>query len=180
MSEKGAGQGSVLTDEVRDLVGVQGPVRFMPYPLSHDEIRRFSQAAMELDPIHWSPEAARGRGYDDIVAPPLYPLHAMRRDPGTNDPLDQAYAHPEWDGIELVEDGLPAINLPLERLLNGGVSATVFDLAKPGDVISAQAKYSSISERMGRTGPMVFVVVETNYRATDQVLLRTLTTMIAR
>ena len=171
---------SVLTPEIRNLIGVEGPVRTTPYPLSHDEIRRFSQAAMEVDPIHWSVEAARNRGYSDIVAPPLYPLHALRRDPGTDDPLDAAYTDSDWDGIELVEDGLPPLQLPLERLLNGGVSARVYDLALPGDVISAQARYHDITERRGRSGPMVFVVVETTYRTAQRPLLRTHTTMIAR
>ena len=171
---------SVLTPEILSLVGVQGPVRTMPYPLTHDEIRRFSQAAMEIDAIHWSREEAQRRGYDDIVAPPLYPLHALRRDPGTPDPLDAAYGDPDWDGIELVEDGLPPLDLPLERLLNGGVTAQVHDLAMPGDLISAQAKYHEITERAGRSGPMVLVVVETHYRAESRALLTTHTTMIAR
>lgn len=171
---------AVLTPAVTALVGVQGPVRTMPYPLTHDEIRRFSQAAMEIDPIHWSSAAARARGYADIVAPPLYPLHALRREPGTSDPLDAAYSDPDWDGIELVEDGLPPLDLPLERLLNGGVTAQVHDLAAPGDVISAQARYHDITERSGRSGPMVFVVVETHYRADVRPLLTTHTTMIAR
>ena len=171
---------TVLTPDVLALVGVQGPVRTMPYPLTHDEIRRFSQAAMEIDPIHWSAEEAQARGYRDIVAPPLFPLHSMRREPGTPDPLDAAYADPDWDGIELVEDGLPPLDLPLERLLNGGVTAKVHDLALPGDVISAQARYHDITERRGKSGPMVFVVVETEYRAEDRPLLTTHTTMIAR
>lgn len=170
----------VLTDAVLALVGVQGPVRTMAYPLAHDEIRRFSQAAMEVDPIHWSKEAAQRRGYPDIVAPPLFPLHALRREPGTPDPLDAAFTDPDWDGIELVEDGLPPLEIPLERLLNGGVTAKVYDLARPGDVISAQARYHEITERSGRSGPMVFVVVETDYRADDRPLLTTHTTMIAR
>ena len=170
----------LITDDALALIGVEGPLRTMPYGLSHDEIRRFSQAAMEVDPIHWSVEAAQARGYPDIVAPPLYPLHALKREPGSDDPLDEAYSNSDWDGIDLVEDGLPPLRLPVGGLLNGGVSATIHDLALPGDVISSQARYYDLTERSGRSGPMVFVVVETTYRSARGLLLRTHTTMIAR
>ena len=42
---------------------------------------------------------------------------------GSPDPLDALADDPDWDGIELVEDGLPPLDLPLQRLLNGGVEA---------------------------------------------------------
>jgi acyl dehydratase len=172
---------SVLTPAVRALVGVEGPVRTAAEPLGRDTLRRFVQAAMEIDPIHWDDDAARARGYDGVVAPPLFPLHAFPRPDGTPDPFDVLAADPGWDGIELVEDGLPPVDVPLARLLNGGVAAEVFALARPGDVISAQSRYADITERAARSGPMVLVVVETDYRnQRGTLLLRTRTTMIAR
>jgi hypothetical protein len=171
----------VVTDEVRALVGVTGPVLTAPAPLAPDTLRRFVHAAMETDPIHFDDEAAQARGYDAVVAPPLYPLHAFPRRPGTSDPLDALAGDPEWDGIELVEDGLPPLEFQLERLLNGGVEAEVFALARLGDTITCQSRYASITERQGRSGPMVLVVVETDYRTTaGAALLRVRTTMIAR
>ena len=176
-----AGVTGVLTDEVRALVGVTGPRRVAPEPVGADTLRRFAQAAMELDPIHWDEAAARARGYERVVAPPLFPLHAFPRPAGTPDPLDALADDPDWDGIELTEDGLPPVEVPLPRLLNGGVAAEVFALARVGDTIAAQSRYADISEREGSSGPMVFVVVETDYTNGDgALLLRTRTTMIAR
>jgi acyl dehydratase len=172
---------SVLTEEVRALVGVEGPVHVAPGPIDADALRRFVQAAMEIDPIHWDEGAARARGFDGVVAPPLYPLHAFPRAPGSPDPLEALADDPDWDGIELVEDGLPPIEVALPRLLNGGVAAEVFALARVGDRLSARSRYAEVSEREGSSGPMVLVVVETDYRNQDDVLLlRTRTTMIAR
>jgi N-terminal half of MaoC dehydratase len=171
----------VLTPELQALVGVEGPVRTAAAPVGRDALRRFVQAAMEIDPIHWDDAVARARGYDGVVAPPLYPLHAFPRPDGAPDPFIALDADPDWDGIELVEDGLPPLDVALPRLLNGGVAAEVFALARIGDVISARSRYAEITERTGRSGPMVFVVVETDYRdQTGRLLLRTRTTMIAR
>ncbi len=172
---------SVLTDEIRALVGVTGPLITAPTALSADTVRRFAQAAMESDPIHSNPDAARARGYDGLVAPPLYPLHAFPRAFATPDPLDALAEDPEWDGIELVEDGLPALKLALERRLNGGVRAEIFRLACVGDTLTSRSRYAEISERSGRSGPMVFVVVRTDYATTTgSELVRVHTTMIAR
>jgi acyl dehydratase len=176
-----AATGSILTDAVRGLVGVAGRTLTAPAPLGADTLRRFAQAAMERDPIHHDADAARARGYDGIVAPPLYPLHAFPRPFGARDPLQALDEDPDWDGIELVEDGLPPLNLPLERLLNGGVDAEIFDLARIGDTLTSQSRYADITERRGRGGPMVFVVVQTEYATTAGTdLLRVHTTMIAR
>ena len=172
---------SVLTEEVAGLIGAIGPLLTAPTELSADALRRFAQATMETDPIHHDIDAARARGYDAIVAPPLYPLHAFPRPFGSPDPLEALSRDPDWDGIELVEDGLPPIDLPLDRLLNGGVEAEIFDLARVGDTLTTQFRYANIFERLGRSGPMVFVVVRADYATTSgSELLRVHTTMIAR
>jgi acyl dehydratase len=172
---------TVLTDEIRGLIGVTGPLLTAPTAIGADTLRRFAQAVMETDPIHHDDDAARARGYDGIVAPPLFPLHAFPRPLGSPDPLDALADDPDWDGIELVEDGLPPLDLPLQRLLNGGVDAEIFALARVGDTLTSRSEYADISERGGRSGPMVFVVVQTDYATTKGTeLLRVHTTMIAR
>jgi len=177
----GVNGNGVLDEQTRSLVGVSGSRRWMEHPVELGEIRRFVQAAMEIDPIHFDEGAARAAGYDGIVAPPLFPLHAFRRAMGSPDPFDEGCKDPGWDGIDMVEDDLPPVELPLERLLNGGVAAQVFSYARAGDVIGARSRYAEIRERPGRTGPMVFVVVETDYVNQDSApLLVTRTTMIAR
>lgn len=177
----GVTDGGVLDERTLALIGVTGPRRWMEHPVELGEIRRFVQAAMEIDPIHFDEDAARAAGYDGIVAPPLFPLHAFRRPMGTPDPFEEGCLDPDWDGIDMVEDDLPPVELPLERLLNGGVAAEVYRFAEVGDVIGARSRYADIHERAGRNGPMVFVIVETDYvtRAGD-LLLVTRTTMIAR
>ena len=125
---------------------------------------------MEGNPVHWDEEAAAASRYGEVVATPLYPMHSTtRRAPGTADPLDRVHDDPGWDGTDLAAGlgGLPPIDVPLKRILNGGTEAEFFRLAKLGDVVSAQSRYTDISEREGRSGPMVLLKVETTYTDGD-------------
>ena len=172
-----------VTDEHRALIGVPGPELTAPHPLGPDELRRFVQGVMEGNPVHWDPAAARDSRYGEVVATPLFPMHTPTRPaPGGPDPLDRLREDPDWDGIDrsAAFGGLPAIELPLKRILNGGTEAEFFQLAKLGDVITAQSEYTDITEREGRSGPMVLVKVQTTYtnQDGDRLLVSTMTVIM--
>jgi hypothetical protein len=158
-----------VTDEIRALIGVPGPRFAAPGPLGLDELRRFVQAVMEPDPVHWDADAARASRYGTLVAPPLYVLHAARRASGTPDPLDRLAGEPDWDGLDVGAGfgGLPALEIPLTRVLNGGTEAELFQLPQVGELIEAQSSYVDIVDREGRSGPMVLATIETLYRNQD-------------
>ena len=173
-----------VTDDMRALIGVPGPKLTAPYPLGADELRRFTQGVMEGNPVHWDPAVAADSRYGEVVATPLFPMHTPTRTaPGAPDPLDRLREDPDWDGIDRSSafSGLPAIELPLKRILNGGTEAEFFRLAKLGDVISAQSEYTDITEREGKSGPMVLVKVQTTYtNQDDEKLLVSTMTVIMR
>jgi acyl dehydratase len=174
---------SLVTDDVRLLIGMEsGPVACAE-PLSEDALRRFVQAVMETNAIHWSRPAAAASRYGTLVAVPLYPLHAHRREPGTPDPFEVFARSPDADGAFSGSGwaGLPPVNVPLTRIVNGGTKAQFFSLAKVGDVITSRAKYLDIRERTGRTGPMVIIDVQVKYTNQDEELLAIITmTLILR
>jgi hypothetical protein len=150
-----------VTPEIRELIGTKGPIRSSVLPLSSDRLRRFNQAAME--PAIPAPPGRSPFPVDD-TAPPLWPLHAFVRLPGEPDPFDVLTDNPESDGTYGAgETGLPPVEVPLVRILNGGVSAEFFALAEVGDVVHAQSEYLDISEREGRSGPMVIISLRTTY-----------------
>ena len=149
-----------ITQEIRGLIGRKGPVRAAAEPLSHDRLRRFNQAAMEPE----IPSPAGERPGRAETAPPLWPLHAFVRGADEPDPFDVLLADPELDGTYGAgETGLPPVDVPLARILNGGVSAEFFAQAEVGDVVRAQSEYTDIAERAGRSGPMVIVTISTTY-----------------
>ena len=47
-----------ITDDMRALIGVPGPKLTTPCPLGPEDLRRFVQAVMEGNPVHWDEEAA--------------------------------------------------------------------------------------------------------------------------
>lgn len=174
---------SYLTPEVKALIGMEGEPETCWEPVERSEIRRFAQAIMDDDPTYWNDAYAKNSKYGSIVAPPLFPLFGLRRPPGTPDPLRDAATDPDFDGFAgLLRTGLPPVPLPnLPRLLNGGSEVEFYQLPKVGDRITARAQYLDIYEKSGRSGTMVFIVIETRYlNQHDDLLLVSRVTLIRR
>lgn len=172
-----------VTEEIAALVDVAGPRFTAAAPLGADDLRRFVQAVMEPDAVHWDEAEAAASRYGGLVAPPLYVLHAFRRAPGSPDPLQRFAAEPDWDGLDVGAGfgGLPPLDVPLTRVLNGGTAAEFFRLPRVGDTISGQARYAAIVDREGRSGPMVLATIETVYtNQDDELLARVRSTVILR
>lgn len=45
-----------------------------PYLVGREKVREFARAVLSTAPLHHDPEAARDAGYDDVVAPPTFPV----------------------------------------------------------------------------------------------------------
>jgi len=169
-----------ITDEIRAAIGSESEMSDLSGPLSSSEVRRFTQAIMDPDPIYWDEVHARATKYGGLVTPPLFPGFANRRPAGSPDPLDALKANPELDGLgggggtaapegggRARSGGIPPIRIPLPRTLNGGVTAEFLQLARPGDRIKSKRRLGNVYERDGRDGKMVFVVTETIYYNQD-------------
>jgi acyl dehydratase len=162
-----------ITPEIKTLIGLEGEPQTSWEPVERGEVRRFTQAVMDDDAIFWNDAYAKNTRYGGVVAPPLFPLFAHRRPPGSPDPLATAATDPDFDGfVGLLTTGLPPVPLPmLPRLLNGGNEVEFYQLPKLGDRITARAKYLDIYEKSGRSGTMVFIVIETRYTNQHEELL---------
>ena len=151
-----------LTPEVKGLIGTESPERAAQEPVTVSELRRFVQAIMDPDPIYWDEEYARRTRYGGVVCPPLFPVHYFRTPVNAPDPLEAGFGRdPNFDGIGVERRGLPEIPIPLKRILNAGNETEFYQLAKPGERLTAQHRIADIFEREGRSGRMVFVVIET-------------------
>jgi len=65
--------------------------------------------------------------------------------------------------------------------LNGGVKIDFFDYARHGERVCMKSRYTSIAEREGSKGPMILVLIDTDYYTSDRrPLLRVQNTGIYR
>jgi acyl dehydratase len=143
-----AGQ-SVITDEMRAAVGVEGPPATLE--VEKTNCRMFARAVGHSDPIFYDEAAAKARGYRNIVAPPGFlgtPIFNPQRPAGGAGEMGRAFS------------------IPYKRVLNGGTEYEYFpeaDVICAGDTITARSKITGFDEREGSLGPMLITTRETTY-----------------
>ena len=144
---------SLITDQLRAQIGAER--RTVTGEVYRRDIERYASAVNDLNPIYLDDDAAREAGYEGVIAPPLFYPYAIDRQVR----LDR-----------LRPDGIPqtgarsGFQWPLPRIMAGGIEVEFFEPIRPGDTLTATPRIADFYERVGRTGPMVFQVVETTYR----------------
>ena len=146
--------------------GMEGERQVAAMPLERDTLRRFVQAIMDHDPAYYDEEYAAKSKFDGLTAPPLYPVHAFRLPADTPDPLDVVSRDPSADGtagIMGVAFGLPPIDMPYRRLLNGGNEIEFFRSLRVGERAVAKPRYVDVTLKEGKSGHMLLVTIETRF-----------------
>ena len=162
MSEK-----SNITPEMKSHIGVASTPVESNMEANISEHRRFVHAIMDEDPIYHNEEFAKTTRYEVIVCPPLFPLSVNRRPLGSSDNLSEGFRkNPEFDALMSAVDGTGAkMDLShIPRMLNGGNEIEFFKYMKIGEKTSSVTKVVDILEKEGRSGPMVFIISETEVR----------------
>ena len=148
---------SVITDEMRSAIGVEGPPTVMD--VEKTNCRMFARSVGHTDPIFYDEAAARGRGYRGIVAPPGF--------------LGTPIFKPGSGGVQPGEMGGRSFSVPYKRILNGGTDYEYFadapggDVICAGDTIIARTKIAGFEEATGSLGPMLITRRETTYTNQD-------------
>ncbi len=174
---------SLLTDEVRALIGAESSVETACDIVERGAVRRYVQAYMDDDPMFYSDDATKALPWRVPVAPPLFPMNIFRQPFGTPDPFAAHENNPDFDGIVgSTAQGLPPLPLPKNiGLLNAGTEVELLRYAQHGEQVTAKSRYHSITEKQSSKGPMLLVVIETEYRGGDgSLLLKVQKTQIRR
>ena len=128
---------SVLTPEVRAMIGVEGEVIESWGFVDEEYLRRFTQAVMDPDPRYWDREFAEGTKFGGVIAPPIMVSYMVgRHRPEQEDPITRAFnENPESDGIGSVErpGALPPVPTHLVRVLNAGNELEIYKYPSIGD-----------------------------------------------
>ncbi len=172
---------TILTDEIRSYIGRLSERVTATDAIEPGAVRRYAQAIMADHDPDYAPDAEPPR-YGGPIAPPIYPAFMFRRPYGTPDVLSERAEDPDFDGlVSSASDGLPELPLPGRALLNGGSEIEFLRYARHGEQVVQQSRYADIYERQAKAGPMLFVIVETEYRTADgELLLRARKTIIRR
>ncbi len=133
-------------------------------------IKRYADAIGDYNPLYWDEEYARESGFDAIVAPPGF------------------FGWPvSWDGpmpilVPLMAEMMDTIiKAGYGSILDGGIDYEFLRPVRAGDVLTAISRIASITEREGKSGKILFSIVETTYVNQDNELVaKTRQTVINR
>jgi acyl dehydratase len=148
---------SVITDEMRAAVGVEGPA--ITLEVEKTNCRMYARSVGHTDPIFYDEAAAKARGYRGIVAPPGF--------------LGTPVFRPGSGGGAPGEMGGRGYSVPYKRVLNGGTDYEYFpdgpdgDVICAGDTITARGRVVSFEEAEGSLGAMLITKRETVYTNQD-------------
>ena len=160
---------SILPEAAKQYVGLKSEQDLACEPVERGAVRRYAQAIMDEHPVYANAGAAAR--YGGAVAPPIFPMHMFRRPFGAPDPLQERAKDPDFDGLSAPR-GLPEIE-PLKglALLNGGSEIEFYRYARHGETVTQQSRYASITEKETSKGPIILVVIESEYCNGDGELL---------
>lgn len=170
-----------VTEEIRELIGKSNNPITAHHPIEASEVRRFHHATMDPAPRYMDPDFAARSRYGRLVAPPAFPVVAHRRLPQESDPLD-SMGEVDFDGLAReLRPGLPAVQVSLSRLLNGGYEYEFYRYAAHGERVICTSTYRDIYERESKNGWMVFILIEDMFTTdTGDRLLKVVNTTILR
>lgn len=127
-----------------------------PYLVGREKIREFAHAVQATNPVHFDVDAAREKGYADLVAPPTFTIVVQQRG------LDQLLAD-ESAGIELT------------RVVHGDQRFTFERPIVAGDELTVRFKIASVRALGGNA--MVSTEAEI-YDAADERVATSFATLV--
>lgn len=138
---------SLLTPEIRALIG-RKIVLTAPEELGKASIRKFALAIGETNPLYADDTYARASRFGGIVAPPTLVCETWQY-------LQQP--------IETEGGIVERFGLPVPHVIRGGHAYEFFQPVRPDDVITATWTFANAYEKQGRSGRMLFLILEMTY-----------------
>ena len=137
-------QESVITEEMRRMIGVEAPSYIVE--VEKGAVRKFVGATGDTNPLFQDPEFAKRTKYGGIIAPPTF---------FCPDPLIAAQIA-----------GLKRLPRPFKYGIDGGTEWELFQPVRMGDVLTVTTKIVDVYEKQGspRTGRMLFSIIEATCR----------------
>ena len=148
----------MLPAEVTKLIDKSGDIMIME--VEKGAIHKYADAVDDQNPLYWDEEYARNSSYGSIIAPPGFISSQW---------FTRAVSR--WKIQKETSSGLiDELMTALEKagytnpgLVDTGMEYDFFNPARVGDTITALPKIKDITERTGKSGKMVFFIIEITY-----------------
>ena len=154
-----------LLERLKATVGQEIVLR-SPDEIGRSSLRQYALAIGDFNPLYSDREFAQANGLRDVMAPPTLICDTWQ------------YVDSDMD-----ERGDLLGRGPIRELegLRAGNEYEFFQTIHPDDVITAHWAVKDVYEKTGRTGSLVFQVIETTfYNQSDELLARNTETMFYR
>ncbi len=159
----------MLPEEVKQLVGQTRSTRV--FQVEKGAIKKFADAVDDRNPLYWDDEYTQRSRYGSIIAPPGFFGWPTQWERGKTFILYE----------ENMEPRASLARLGYSRVLDGGMEYEFSLPVHAGDTLSATSVIKNIMEREGRSGKLVFVIIETTYvNQNGAVVARARSTSISR
>lgn len=136
-------------------------------PVEKGRLALFADAIMDVPALFFDEEAAETGPYGTVVAPPLFPIHAIAARPGAR-PLDVAPEAMGREGAsEIGRDLATLFGFDPTGLLNGGNRISIHSLARAGETVKGRSHLSSVRRRRGRQGGMLIFETQNAYETVE-------------
>lgn len=160
---------------IRQRIGTVVEAVESAYPLDLSRLRLFAEAVGDCLPHQFDPVAGRQSGYGCVVAPTLFPIHAIELPPGSR-PLDPSDQSTGREGSSEVGRGLAArLGVATGPVRNGGSSVELHSLLMVGECVRAESRLAGAKTRESRRAGRLLILEALNeYRVagSGRLLLR--------
>lgn len=161
--------------QVAERIGTVVEAEESLYPLSASRLRLFAEAVGDCPDIHFDAAGGASSAHGSVVAPALFPIHAIELAPGSR-PLDPSTHASGREGSSEVGRNLAArLGLGEGAALNGGSSVEIHSLLAVGERVRAQSRLAGVRTRQSRRGGRLLIIESLNeYRVagSERLLLR--------
>ena len=128
---------SLLTDDHRAWIGTEEPP--VTIEVSRRDIQKYAAAT----------EQQQDRYVRGDEAPPMFIFNLFIEIPSLDDLRE--------DGLNTRRVSAFGPELPLKRIMAGGTELRIHQPIRPGDVLTGTRKLTGMTEKQGRSGPLIFI-----------------------
>ena len=144
----------MMEEEITKLMGKVGDI--MITEVEKGAIKRYADAVDDHNPLYWDEEYAKNSRYGCIIAPPGFfgwPTGWVGAKP----------TFPTFAKLSHDEATTTLAQIGYNRSVDGGMEYEFFHTVRAGDTLVALPRITSVSEREGKSGKLIFVSTETTY-----------------